>query len=90
MSLSDRVRPNVEAAPWVVDEIKKLEVQKNFPLSERERRVLLDLIDEEHARDCRTFEAGRTTGDTFQAQTSMYKGLRAKLVAISPIPDSAT
>jgi len=25
MSLSDRVRPNVEAAPWVIDEIKKLE-----------------------------------------------------------------
>jgi len=24
-SLSDRVRPNVEAAPWVIDEIKKLE-----------------------------------------------------------------
>lgn len=25
MSLSDRVRPNVEAAPWVIEEIKKLE-----------------------------------------------------------------
>jgi hypothetical protein len=24
-SLSDRVRPNCEAAPWVVEEIKKLE-----------------------------------------------------------------
>ena len=25
MSLSDRVRPNSEAAPWVVEEIKELE-----------------------------------------------------------------
>jgi BarA-like signal transduction histidine kinase len=25
--LSDRVRPNSEAAPWVIDEIKKLEVE---------------------------------------------------------------
>ena len=25
--LSDRVRPNSEAAPWVIDEIKKLEQQ---------------------------------------------------------------
>lgn len=23
--LSDRLRPNVEAAPWVIDEVKKLE-----------------------------------------------------------------
>ena len=25
--LSDRVRPNVEAAPWVVEAIKKLEIE---------------------------------------------------------------
>lgn len=25
MALSDRIRPNVEAAPWVVEEVKKLE-----------------------------------------------------------------
>jgi len=25
MSLSDRIRPDVEAAPWVIEEIKKLE-----------------------------------------------------------------
>ncbi len=25
MSLSDRIRPNCEAAPWVVEEVKKLE-----------------------------------------------------------------
>lgn len=25
--LSDRVRPNSEAAPWVIDEIKKLEAE---------------------------------------------------------------
>lgn len=27
MSLSDRIRPNVEASPWVIDEIKVLEKQ---------------------------------------------------------------
>ena len=25
MSLSDRLRPNIEAAPWVIEEIKELE-----------------------------------------------------------------
>ena len=25
MSLSDRVRPNIEAAPWVIEEVKELE-----------------------------------------------------------------
>lgn len=29
MSLSDRIRPNSEAAPWVVEEIKKLEAELN-------------------------------------------------------------
>lgn len=28
MSLSERIRPNVEAAPWVIDEIKALEAQR--------------------------------------------------------------
>lgn len=27
VKLSDRIRPNSEAAPWVVEEIKKLEAQ---------------------------------------------------------------
>lgn len=27
MKLSDRVRPDVEAAPWVIEEIKKLEAE---------------------------------------------------------------
>jgi hypothetical protein len=30
MSLSERIRPNCEAAPWVVDEVRRLE----FELSE--------------------------------------------------------
>ena len=29
MSLSDRVRPDVEAARWVVNEIKKLEAERD-------------------------------------------------------------
>lgn len=27
MSLSDRIRPNCEAAPWVIKEVKKLELK---------------------------------------------------------------
>ena len=27
MALSDRIRPNVEAALWVIEEVKKLETQ---------------------------------------------------------------
>ena len=29
MSLSDRIRPDVEAAPWVIEEVKKLEAQRD-------------------------------------------------------------
>lgn len=35
MSLLDRIRPDVEAAPWVIEEIRKLEAQ----LAERERQL---------------------------------------------------
>ena len=38
MSLSERIRPGVEAAPWVVDEVRKLE-QQNAEL-ERELATL--------------------------------------------------
>lgn len=27
MSLSERIRPGVEAAPWVIEEVRKLEAQ---------------------------------------------------------------
>lgn len=27
MKLSDRIRPNSEAAPWVIDEVKRLEAE---------------------------------------------------------------
>ncbi len=47
-----------------------------------ERRVLLDLIDEEHSRDRRTFEKGRTTIPVFKAQQELYASLRHKLVAM--------
>lgn len=29
MSLSERIRPNVEAAPWVIDEVAKLEAERD-------------------------------------------------------------
>lgn len=57
--------------------------------TEQERRVLLDLLDEEHARDRRTHAIGRTTDETFAAQTTLYEGLRTKLVVSPLIPDWA-
>lgn len=47
-----------------------------------ERRVLLDLIDEEHSRDQRTHSKGRTSKRTFKSQTKLYETLRFKLVAM--------
>jgi hypothetical protein len=37
--LSDRVRPDVEAAPWVVEEIKKLERKLEYLKSSNEQLV---------------------------------------------------
>ncbi len=56
--------------------------------TEAERRLLLDLVDEEHSRDRRTHNIGRTNDVTFAEQTIMYHRLRRKLVAISPTEDS--
>lgn len=58
--------------------------------TERERRILLDLIDEENSRDRRTFAAGRTTELVWALQEVMYTKLRRKLVSISPTPDPTT
>lgn len=55
MSLSDRIRPNSEAAPWVVEEVKQLE-RKNAALAAALQRYL----------DCDP--AGETPGDTPAAQ----------------------
>lgn len=91
MSLSDRIRPNSEAAQWVVDEVKVLEgkLAAAPSFTEAERRILLDLIDEEHARDRRTFEIGRTTIPVFADQQKMYAQLRRKLVGITPVESPA-
>lgn len=37
MSLSDRIRPNSEAAPWVVNEVKDLEKLKDALEAENEK-----------------------------------------------------
>lgn len=58
-----------------------------------ERRVLLDLIDEEHSRDRRTFEKGRTTIPVFAEQQKLYDSLRVKLITAEVIespPDQTT
>jgi hypothetical protein len=45
VSLSDRIRPNCEAAPWVVEEVKKLE-RENAALREelKSSRKLVDAL----------------------------------------------
>lgn len=49
--LSNRVRPNVEAAPWVIEEIKELEkelleqARLNGMGSEREARLLAQIAE---------------------------------------------
>ena len=42
MSLSDRIRPDCEAAPWVIEEVKKLERENAALRADRER--LLDIL----------------------------------------------
>ena len=37
MSLSDRIRPNSEAAPWVVNEVRDLEKLKNALEAENDK-----------------------------------------------------
>ena len=50
-------------------------------LTEQERRVLLDLVDEEHSRDRRARAAQRTTAEVFDLQTKLYWSIRNKLVS---------
>jgi len=50
VSLSDRIRPNCEAAPWVVEEVKKLE---------RENAALLDTVEDLARQHCYTGTALR-------------------------------
>lgn len=58
--------------------------------TEDERRTLLDLIDEENARDARTHKLGRTTAEVFAAQTKKYWSIRNKLITASLAEDSPT
>ena len=37
--LSERIRPNSEAAPWVIDEVKKLEKQNKIMLDAIKKAV---------------------------------------------------
>lgn len=51
MSLSDRLRPNIEAAPWVIEEIKELE--KAYQEQEEEldaTMMAFNILKKENAR----------------------------------------
>jgi hypothetical protein len=56
-------------------------------LTESERRLFLDLLDEEHSRDRRTHSIGRTTTEAFMEQSRLYYSLRAKPITHVPTPD---
>jgi hypothetical protein len=47
VSLSDRIRPDVEAAPWVVEEVRKLEAKV-----ERLNKGLRDIRDQLYEAEC--------------------------------------
>lgn len=57
-------------------------------LTESERRLLLDLLDEERARDTRINLVGRMTSEVYLEQTAAYVLLRRKLVEHTPTPDA--
>ena len=44
MSLSDRVRPDCEAAPWVIEEIRKLEADLEKAREEERRETINGII----------------------------------------------
>ena len=45
MSLSERIRPNCEAAPWVVDEVKQLELELSEAYAElRKQRPTIKAV----------------------------------------------
>lgn len=44
MSLSNRIRPDVEAAPWVIEEVKKLEAK--IASLEKDEKMFLNEHDE--------------------------------------------
>ena len=46
MKLSDRVRPDVEAAPWVIEEIKKLEAE--LEVAQKFHKVAVQQRDQAH------------------------------------------
>ena len=45
MSLSERVRPNIEAAPWVIDEIKELEEMLSVEVDNATNKRIKELED---------------------------------------------
>ena len=56
MSLSERIRPNSEAAPWVVEAVRALEAE-NALLREALRRISRAGVDGlDHARDVLVLE----------------------------------
>ena len=51
MSLSDRIRPNCEAAPWVVEEVQRLERENAALRADKERLTNNVLFSEAYQRE---------------------------------------
>lgn len=76
MSLSERIRPNVEAAPWVIEEVKRLEAE-NAKLEWMVNLLSVEVHDwEDHASD-------------HAARSSYLIRECAKQKALSQYPDKA-
>ena len=73
MSLSDRLRPDVEAAPWVLKEVKKLEEELDAAW------MALGLVQKENARLREALEYVIEMADYINTRDTIQKKARAAL-----------
>ena len=73
MSLSDRLRPDVEASPWVIKEVKKLEEELDAAW------MALGLVQKENARLREALEYVIEMADYINTRDTIQKKARAAL-----------
>jgi len=68
MSISDRIRPNSEAAPWVIEEVRKLEAEVE--------RLKVELAESHERRREWARQVGRMTAERedMEAEVERLKG----------------
>ena len=73
--LSDRVRPNSEASPWVIDEIKKLEDKLTDECSKRKQ--IEELYDNLKADVAPLIKAAKELNESYEDAYAVNKVRRA-------------